>query len=183
MTDISEEDKLIWQQTVCDVCLIQNNHHIEDVPQKKKKIIQKETSLTYQNFNHHVELDTKADIDKQTLKRFKKEEFGVQATLDLHGLTLDAAFHAVRNFIISSYNLQKRVILIITGKGLPHKEQDVFAPKGSLKQSVPVWLQNDELAPIILTFIHPSEKLGGSGALYILLRRHRNTRLRPDKQS
>ncbi len=143
---------------------------------KKKKIVTKKTDATCsicKNFDHDVCLNTVSDIDKNTLRRFKKEEFGVEATLDLHGLTIDAAHSAVQNFIISSYNKNKRAVLIVTGKGLCHEDQDAFAPHGVLKQSVPLWLQSEALAPMILTYIHPSLKLGGSGALYILLRRNR----------
>jgi len=138
------------------------------------KVLKREQTLTipfHKNFHHTLELNTKADIDKQTFKRFKKEEFPLEGTLDLHGLTIDSAYTAVYHFIVSSYNQNKRTVLIVTGKGLEHNNQDIFEPKGSLKQIVPEWLKNDELKNMILTFIHPSPKLGGSGALYILLRR------------
>ena len=55
-----------------------------------------------------------------------------------------------------------------------HPDEDIFAPKGVLKDRVPQWLQIEELKQLILSYIHPSEKLGGSGALYILLRRKRS---------
>lgn len=173
MTDISNEDALLWQQTVSDVSSLKTDVRITSPVSKKKKSVKKDITSVYQNFHHDVKLNTSADIDKQTLKRFKKEEFGVEASLDLHGFTVDSAFKAVNNFILSSYHTDKRAVLIITGKGLPHKEQDIFEPKGSLRQSVPLWLQSDVLSPMILTFIHPSQKLGGTGALYILLRRRR----------
>ena len=173
MTDMTTEDELIWQSVISDVEKLKKTKRISPSPQKKKGL-KKDQSLTVpfnKNFHHTLELNTTADIDKQTFKHFKKEELGVQASLDLHGFTLSAAHEAVHNFIIFSYNQGKRAVLIITGKGLPHKEQDIYQAKGSLKQSVPEWLKSDELKNMILSFIHPSAKLGGNGALYILLRR------------
>lgn len=175
MTDTPENDENLWHEVTSGVQKLKTDTHIQASKTSKKRT-SKEKTLTApfdKNFCHTPSLNTKADIDKQTLKRFKKEEFGVEALLDLHGLTIDAAYQAVQRFIISSYNQNKRAVMIVTGKGLPHKEQDIFAAKGSLKQSVPLWLQSDELKNMILTFIHPSPKLGGEGALYILLRRNR----------
>jgi len=174
MTD--EEDNLFFEEAMLGVKKMEYPTHIIENSKKRTAVKKKdrfETPLT-KIFTHNVELDTTSDIDKQTLKRFKREEFGVEAELDLHGFTTDKAFEAVRRFVISSFNQSKRAILIVTGKGLPHHDQDIFDVKGVLKQQVPIWLKDDELAPMILTFIHPSAKLGGTGALYILLRRKRS---------
>ncbi len=174
MTD--KEDELFFEEAMSDVKKIRQTNRV--VSPSRTKI--KKHSNAAQNtpllktFHHDVELGSTADIDKQTMRRFKREEFGVEAELDLHGFTVDAAFDAVQRFIISSFNQGKRAVLIVTGKGLPHPEQDIFDAKGVLKQHVPMWLKNEALAPMILTFIHPSPKLGGSGALYILLRRKRS---------
>jgi len=174
MTD--QEDDILWQEITADVQRINAPNRVEVKPKQKKhrKKLNRIDDVVLQNFHHDVDFNSFADIDKQTLKRFKREEFGVEASLDLHGFTTDEAFEAVHRFILSAYNQGKRAILIVTGKGLPHPEQDIFEAKGVLKQQVPKWLKSDELAPMILTFIHPSQKLGGSGALYILLRRKRS---------
>lgn len=172
MTDT--EDDILWQEVTAGVQKMNAPNRVQDKPKKKirSKNMYEEVG-TFKSFQHDLELGTTADIDKQTMRRFKREEFGVEANLDLHGMTTDMAYEAVRRFIISAYNQGKRAVLIVTGKGLPHPEQDVFEAKGVLKQLVPTWLKSDELSAMILTFIHPSQKLGGSGALYILLRRKR----------
>lgn len=113
-------------------------------------------------------------MDGSMAKRFKRCEFPVEEVLDLHGYREDDAFEAVFGFVQKAYLQNKRCIIIITGKGLTRSEEtDVFTPKGKLKESVPRWLNSRELRPLILAFNHPPAKLGGSGALYILLRRHR----------
>ena len=61
-------------------------------------------------------------------------------------------------------------MLIVTGKGL---DDTLFSERGVLRKSVPNWLSNSEVSPLILGYRNPSETLGGAGALYILLRKKR----------
>ena len=64
--------------------------------------------------------------------------------------------------------------MIITGKGIRvHPDEDIFAAKGVLRKQVPQWLNMARLRAMILIYKHPSEKMGGNGALYILLRRNK----------
>lgn len=114
------------------------------------------------------------DMDGATARKFKRGDFRIEDELDLHGYTEDKAYHAVNAFIKNAYLQGKRAVLIVTGKGLPHVDRDdIFTYKGLLKERVPQWLNTPELRPLILSFRHPDVKLGGSGALYILLRRKR----------
>ena len=77
--------------------------------------------------------------------------------------------------MVQAYNCGKRCIIIITGKGLTVRENDdIFTSKGILKRQVPQWLNMPQLRAMILTYKNPSEKQGGSGALYILLKRNKN---------
>ena len=113
-------------------------------------------------------------IDNSTLIKFKREEFKPEAVLDLHGMTENQAFPEVEDFVARCYNRGLRCIIIVTGKGLPHpNDDDIFATKGILRKSVPQWLNLPHLRAAILVYKHPSAKLGGDGALYILLRRNR----------
>ena len=174
----NEEDKNFWLETVKDITeskpvntiIKENNHSIQIKPHEQFAIKQEFTSYS----KNSDELKT-ADIDKATLRKFKREEFNIEAVLDLHGLTEDKAYTAVNNFIVKCYNTAKRCIIIITGKGLTVREDDnIFIAKGILKKQVPQWLDMPQNRAMILTYKHPSERLGGSGALYILLKRNKN---------
>ena len=124
--------------------------------------------------NPDLVIDSTDNIDNQTAKKFKREDFKIEAVLDLHGITEKDAYTRVINFIQQSYAAHKRCVIIITGKGTkPHQDDDIFAARGILKTAVPNWLNSPEIRPLILAYKHPSEAKGGSGALYILLRRHR----------
>lgn len=113
-------------------------------------------------------------MDGQTAKKVKRCEYRIEATLDLHGKTEAVAYDAVNNFIKQSYLQNKRCVIIITGKGISNNDNDdIFSTKGKLKERTPVWLNSEQLRPLILGFSHPIEKLGGTGALYIILRKKR----------
>lgn len=170
MTDIDDE---IWAEAVRNVRRLPETHVVAGGQQKQRQTVERIETVPFKIYKHEVVLDGKADIDRNTMRRFKRGEFPVEAVLDLHGYTEQQAFDAVHKFISSAYLSSKRCVIIVTGKGLNHQDEDIFAAKGVLKQRVPQWLDSDDLRQMILTYIHPTERLGGTGALLILLRRKR----------
>ena len=171
--EISDADKTAWKEAVEDVTVISHKSVAPQIKPKTGFKAEREQTVPLKLYHHELKLGTSADIDANTMRRFKREEFAVEASLDLHGYTEERAYNAVCKFVTQAYLSGKRCILIVTGKGLQHHDEDIFAPKGVLKERVPQWLGQDNLKQLILSYIHPSPKLGGSGALYILLRRHR----------
>ena len=172
----SQEDEEFWLETVKDVKRKTSTDIVSDksikISVKKHFFVSEVEKQTY--FPKKIENSEFNGIDKSTLKKFRREEFQVESTLDLHGKTEDEAFQLVNKFITHCYTLGKRCIIIITGKGLNiHKNEDLFANKGILRKSVPQWLDLPNLRSMILIYKNPSEKLGGNGALYILLRRNK----------
>ena len=76
-----------------------------------------------------------------------------EATLDLHGFSLDQANSKVEKFIVDCFNKKVLKLNIITGKGLRSKvDQNPYQSKdlGILKYSVPEFIKsNTELMKII----------------------------------
>ena len=175
---LDEEDKSFWLETVkdvketktADITLTKENPVI-----KVKKHQQFAVNKEFDTYSKCLNENNNGGIDKATLKKFKREEFKIEDRLDLHGCTEDEAYEKVNNFVVQAYNCGKRCIIIITGKGLTVRENDdIFTSKGILKRQVPQWLNMPQLRAMILTYKNPSEKQGGSGALYILLKRNKN---------
>ena len=164
------EDKS-WQEAVKGVKRIITNRHVDEIVPKEVEIREdKVTTVTFDvlKSGRNVTKDDFSQMDGCLAKRFKREEYKVQASLDLHGVTEKAAFEQVCDFVKQSYNNNKRCILIVTGKGW---DDTPFSGKGVLHKAVPEWLSNSEISPLILAFKNPSEAMGGAGALYILLRK------------
>ncbi|MBM3531814.1 MAG: DNA mismatch repair protein MutS [Alphaproteobacteria bacterium] len=104
-------------------------------------------------------------IDKRTAERFRKGQREIEGRLDLHGMTQDAAWRRLVSTIERAHRDGKRALLVITGKG--------STGGGVLRATVPRWLTETPLKPLVLAHAPAQPKDGGSGALYVLLRRRR----------
>jgi DNA-nicking Smr family endonuclease len=106
-------------------------------------------------------------VDRANAERLKRGLHPIEARLDLHGKTQAEAHHALAAFIHSSSEAGRRCVLVITGRGLGP------SGPGVLKSAVPRWLEEAGLRRKILAIAPAQPRDGGSGALYLLLRRRR----------
>ncbi len=110
-------------------------------------------------------------VSKDLMNRLREGRFSYQAYLDLHGLKREDAEVELRRFIFRSYSLGMRCVLVVHGKG--------YNSRGSgpvLKEMVPLWLSKAPLRKIVLAFCSARPYDGGTGALYVLLKRWRSKR-------
>lgn len=118
-----------------------------------------------------------AGLDRRNAQRLRRGQMPIDARLDLHGMTRDAAHGALIGFLRSGAERGHRCVLVITGKGAPRGNDDAgFMPNrsaGILRAEVPRWLGEAALKPQIIAWTPAIAKHGGSGALYVLLRRKR----------
>lgn len=105
------------------------------------------------------------NIDKRTGQRFTKGRMPIEDRIDLHGMTRERAYLALERFIFSSRQTDMRCVLVITGKGV--------SGGGILKSEVPRWLNEPSFREHILSFSYAVQGDGGTGALYVLLKRRR----------
>ena len=103
-------------------------------------------------------------VDKRTADRLRRGKLTIDARLDLHGHTQESAHRALYAFIDGAYAAGRRCVLVVTGKG-----------KGILQSGVPRWLNEAPMRQKILSFHYAQQKDGGTGALYVLLRRKRGS--------
>jgi DNA-nicking Smr family endonuclease len=97
--------------------------------------------------------------------RLHRGDFSVQAHLDLHGLTAEAAREAFDVFMKESVLTGKSTVLIIHGRGLSSRGDPV------LKTKVAQWLSSGCWRKWVVAFTSARMCDGGSGASYVLLRR------------
>ena len=111
-------------------------------------------------------------LDKNSARRMKRGKMQIDARLDLHGYRQDEAFSILSKFIDNSVKSNKRCVLVITGKGLHHAKMEERGA-GVLRKNVPLWLNGEPNRSQILSFSNAKPSDGGSGALYVLLKRRR----------
>lgn len=114
-------------------------------------------------------LDRFAGIDRANADRLKRGKHEVEARLDLHGMTQAEAHRALARFIRDARSGGKRCVLVITGRGA----RGMSSSGGVLKTAVPRWLDEPEFRPHLLAIATAQPRDGGSGALYVMLRRTR----------
>lgn len=102
-------------------------------------------------------------LDQKTVRKISKGRVGIDGRVDLHGMTQLQAHDRLFRAIENAWTDHKRIILVITGKGL--------AGEGILRQSVPRWLNEPEFRMMVSGVSEASPAHGGSGALYVRIRR------------
>ncbi len=119
-------------------------------------------------------------LDGSTAERLRKGALDPEARIDLHGMTEAMAHNALLSFLRTARRGGVRLVLVITGKGV--RAQDPYAPfdlegesraRGVLKLMVPRWLREPDFAELIADHRSAHIRHGGSGALYVYLKKKR----------
>lgn len=106
-------------------------------------------------------------LDEPTLERLARGRTPIEGRVDLHGLTQAEAHELLYSFLLGAHARGIRYVLVITGKG------NSSGGDGVLKRMVPAWLATPAFRLLVSTHDHAARQHGGSGALYVRLRRTR----------
>ena len=108
----------------------------------------------------------------------KKKYIEKTPKLDLHGFSLVEANQIVKKYIIESYSIGYKKIIIITGKGLRSKSHNnpyVSEKLSMLKYSIPEYIKNNESLRSKINRISDADlKNGGEGAICVFLKSNKN---------
>jgi DNA-nicking Smr family endonuclease len=105
---------------------------------------------------------SRSGLPFKILKKLRQGNNPIEATLDLHGMTVALARNALIRFLGECEFTGIRHVIIIHGKGFRSKDKPV------IKAMVNRWLQ---AADNVLAFHSAQAKDGGNGAVYVLLRK------------
>jgi len=182
---ISDEDKALFNETMKTVKPLRNTTQREprapvtpkvgrDLrrPRPTSPVLEETPKSDYYLSNHYPDIVSPTttltycsrDMPRKRLQELKNGYIRWEGRLDLHGLRPDAAREALCNFIDRQSNIGHRCLLIIHGKGGRHDEEPI------LKNHVNHWLQ--QLSQV-LAFHSAIPRDGGTGAVYVLLKRQR----------
>lgn len=112
---------------------------------------------------------TPPPIDRRLRQKLARGQTAPDAVIDLHGMHQREAFLALRDFLLQAQSSGARLVLVVTGKGRTAAPNS-FTP-GILRRRVPDWLGGAEYRPVVAGFEEAARPHGGSGALYVTLKR------------
>ena len=175
--DISAQDRELFQKSVADARKLDLETRI--TPTKKRppprplQQLKDNQQVLADMFSDPVDpsdmeigeelLFVRNSIPQRTMKKLRRGEFSNEAELDLHGYTKIEAREAITEFLHFCHSQGLRCVRIIHGKG-----HGSAGKRPILKQYVNHWLrQRDD----ILAFCSARQVDGGTGAIYVLLRR------------
>lgn len=178
-TSLSDEDKALFQETMKAVKPLSKitrrepTHKVVTKPLRRKPDTVIAPKSDYYLSNYYTDvvspISTLAhhsqDIPRKRLRELRNGDIRWEARLDLHGLRPDAARESLCNFIDQQSRGMSRCLLVIHGKGGRHSEEPV------LKNHVNHWLQQ---LPQVLAFHSAIPRDGGTGAVYVLLKRQQD---------
>lgn len=104
---------------------------------------------------------SRAGIPAAVLRPFRRRQYTIEATLDLHGLTTSQAETRLHAFLCASLDRGRRSVRIIHGKGLRSGERGPV-----LRQMVHERLKRTSA---VRAFLPARAEAGGSGATDVLL--------------
>ena len=102
-------------------------------------------------------------LQQRVMEKLRRGQIPVEKELDLHGMIVADAHTTLKRFLVICQQNNYRCIRIIHGKGLGSREG-----KPVLKNKLNQWLQNNNQ---ILAFCSTRPSQGGTGAVYVLLKR------------
>ena len=108
------------------------------------------------------------NIEKNKLKRIKSGRINIEGTIDLHGFSLKEAKARLQLFVGESFQRNKRLLLIITGKGRNSKP-NIHGKKQTIKSEFKKWLLEDFYRDKVQYISRALDKHGGEGAYYFFL--------------
>ena len=103
-------------------------------------------------------------LQGRVFQKLRRGQFSLDAELDLHGMTITDARTALSRFLAQVMGARRTCVRIIHGKGRGSRDG-----KPVLKLKLQTWLrQRDE----VLAYCSARHRDGGSGAVYVLLKRN-----------
>ncbi|MDR1494843.1 MAG: Smr/MutS family protein [Rickettsiales bacterium] len=115
-----------------------------------------------------LEKNESLGIDRRADRKLRAGKIKIDRKIDFHGLTLDEAFDSLVYNLVQAQEAGLRCVLVITGKG-----KNTEPGRISIKSQIGNWLKIPILASKIIKYIDATSRHGGTGALYILLKRNK----------
>ncbi len=109
-------------------------------------------------------------LDASWDRRLSRGLVAPESSIDLHGHSLASAYDRLDHGLADAVARGDRVLLLVTGKP-PRAESERPHARGAIRAAVGDWLASSRHADRIAAVRNAHPRHGGTGALYIILRR------------
>ncbi|QDH18063.1 Smr/MutS family protein [Swingsia samuiensis] len=104
-------------------------------------------------------------LDDTSWRRLSRGKVRVDAKLDLHGYVVQEAFENLLEFLHRARVRNWKCIEVVTGRGSGPSS-------GLIRRELPMWLQRQEIRPMILAVVHPHAANHGSVRILLRTKKH-----------
>lgn len=193
--DISDDEKALWDLVVRDVRRprVRATAASKDKSRPARVAVRASAPVKAPSPPRVVHAKPKSDlgviggVDGATAERLRRGRIEPDATIDLHGMTQQQAYARLLPFVRRSHEKGFRCVLVITGKGAAprvetnDRSRGFTMPErskaGVLRSQVPLWLEEPQTRSIVVGIQTAHQRHGGTGALYVYLRRKTSSAL------
>ena len=155
-----------------DVGKAKPNHALQQM-QRKNALESSAAEIVVDGLSDQFVLDVGAEealywardgVQDSQLRRMKAGQIAFEGSLDLHGMSVEKARTILREFLTEALRLEVRCVRVTHGKAAR-----LDGKKPMIKSHVNTWLRQHEK---VLGFTSCVARHGGTGAIYVLLKRH-----------
>lgn len=171
---LSEDDVALFRKSIGKVRPLKSNKSLPYTQDKPRPYPKAESIDITENLNsgedftvENLSLEdgftyTAPGVQKNVLKKMRKGQYGLDAQLDLHGLSSSKAKYQLLHFLHNCTQNGLRCVHIIHGKGYRSPDNQPI-----LKNKINLWLRQHQ---DVQAFCSAPQLNGGTGAAYVLLR-------------
>jgi DNA-nicking Smr family endonuclease len=177
---LTPDERALWRTVTRSVAPLRSAQPVEpetdDRPASEAPPPSPPPILAWAKMSQRVEPASQpplAPLGRRLRQRVARGNAALDARIDLHGLTQEDAYHALRAFLRGAQADGARLVLVITGKGA-RGDSAHGGERGVLKRLVPQWLRLPQFRATVVGFEPAHVSHGGEGALYVRIRRARN---------
>src|SRR5690606_1013455 len=175
-----DDDFSLFSQAVRGVKRIQDDHADTGKPRidrqqvslRRQNAIQRNEGVRVDGLSDQFVIDVGAEdelhwardgVQEGQMRRLKAGQIAFEGSLDLHGMTVERARETLWEFLAEAAKLEVRCVRVTHGKAAR-----LDGKRPLIKSHVNTWLRQH---PQVLGFTSCLPRHGGTGALYVLLKR------------
>jgi DNA-nicking Smr family endonuclease len=163
---LTPEDEALFREAMGGVMPLESRDRVNVPPPAPSAVrvveLPPEMKLMVDGDSHRFAARS-AGVSHAQIAALRAGNVRAEATVDLHGMTVEPALAQLKKFLIESRQLARRCVLVVHGKGT-HSENGAPLREAVMQQLL------GPLSGLVHAFASAAAADGGAGATYVMLR-------------